>query len=103
VFELARAELREVGAANEGKNNVSGKPLFNGRLEAKGVRRVDQDACVLRGNYGVDDRRQIVDVGEGFDAEDNIVEWAFATGGRLLWRAHNCNIDLVREAEEEQR
>lgn len=98
MFELARAELREVGAADEGENDIRGEPLLDGGLEAKGVRRVDQDARVLGGNDGIDDRSQIVDVGESFYAEDNVVEWPFATSGCLLWRADNCINGSAQEA-----
>ena len=90
VLELARAQLGEVGAADEGEDDIGRKPLLYRGLEAKGVRCIDDDACVLGGNDGIDHGCQVVDVGERFYAKDNVVEWAFLTSGRLLWCPHDC-------------
>lgn len=59
------------------------------RLDAESVRRVDEYAGVLRSNDRFNYCREIVDVGEGLDAEQNIIERAFFGGRCIFWCSDN--------------
>lgn len=50
---------------------------------------VDEDAGVLGRNDGVNDSGEVVDIGEGLDAEDDIVECAVSTRRGFFWRLDN--------------
>lgn len=45
---------------------------------------------MLRGDNGVDDCGEVVDVGEGFNAKNNIIEGAFSTGRSFFRRLDDC-------------
>lgn len=84
MFELALAELHDVRAGDQGQHDVGRVSFLDGSLNADSVRSVDQDTCVLGNNDGFDDGGQVVDIGERFDAEDDIVVMRFfATEGFL--------------------
>lgn len=50
---------------------------------------IDKDARVLRRDDGLDDVGDIVYIGEGFDAEEDVVEWLFRRMGSVFWCADN--------------
>jgi hypothetical protein len=51
---------------------------------------VDKDAGVLGCDDGVDDSGEVVDIGQGLDAENNIVKCAVSTRRGFFWRFDNC-------------
>lgn len=73
MLELASAQLRKLGASNEGKNDVCRESLLKVRLDAEGVCCVDQDACVLRSDDGLNDRGKVIHVWESLDAQEDVV------------------------------
>jgi hypothetical protein len=46
---------------------------------------VDEDAGMLGSHNGIDHRGEVVDVREGFDAKDDIVERALSLRCRFFW------------------
>lgn len=44
---------------------------------------------MLRSDHGLDDGSEVVDVGEGFDAEEDVVERRFRVALGFLGRPHN--------------
>ena len=50
---------------------------------------VDEDAGVLRGDNGLDDGGEIVDVGKSFDTEDDVVKRGSGGVGGLFGSAHD--------------
>lgn len=89
MLKLARADLGQFGTGNERQDDVGRETLFEVRLDAEGVCGVDENTCVLWGNNGLDDRGNVVDVGQGLDAEEDVVERRLGYVGGIFGRAHN--------------
>lgn len=90
MLELALAELVHLSPGDERQYYVGRKALFYGGLDAEGVCGVDQNACVMRSDHRVDNCCEIVDIGEGFHAEDNVVERAIAGLCGVFGISYNC-------------
>lgn len=80
MLELAGAGLRDLHVRDEGKDDVGWVSLLEMGLDADGICGINEDAGVLGGDDGFNDRGQIVDVRERFYAEDDIVVGVFAGG-----------------------
>jgi hypothetical protein len=81
VLELAGAGLGYFDVGDKGKNDVGWVPLLEMSLNTKGICGVDQDTCVLGRDHGFDHGGQIVDIGQGLHAKDDIVVGILARGG----------------------
>lgn len=81
VLEFGGAGLGDFDVGNERKDDVCRVSLLYMGLDAEGICGVDKDAGVLGSNDRFDDRSQVVDFGEGLDAENHIVVGAFARRG----------------------
>ena len=77
MLELACTELNQICSAHEREHDICGETLRKVVLDAERTRGVEQYACVLRRNDRLDDVGQIIDVWQGFDAEEDVVEGLF--------------------------
>lgn len=84
VLKLARAELTEVGVADEREDDVVGKAVLEGGLCADGLGGGDEDAGVMGSDNVFDEGGYFVDVGEGSDGDDDIVKGAFFCSGGIV-------------------
>lgn len=97
MLKLALAELHNFGAGNEGKDNVGREPLFDSGLDAERVCCVDKNTCVMRCDNRVDNSGEVVDIGEGFYTEDDIIERTVSSVRGIFWISDNCNEQQVSE------
>lgn len=66
--------LCKICSRDEGEYNIGGEAVFELFFDSKSVCGVHYDASMLGGNDGMDDVGEAVDVWQGLDAEDNVVE-----------------------------
>lgn len=95
MFKLTRPKLGELCSRDQRKDNVGGEALFQIGFDAEGVGGVDEDAGVLWRDNGLDDASQVVDIGEGLYAEQNVVERGARGAGSLFRGAHDCRTGSV--------
>lgn len=55
------------------------------------MRGVDENACVLRSDDGVNNGCEIVDIGQGLDTEYDVIERTFSGVGGIFWISNNCD------------
>ena len=91
MLELTSSELRDFDARDQRQDDVGREALFQIRLDAKCVGGVDQNASVLRRDDGFDDGREVVDVGQCLDAEQDIVEGRSVRTSGVLRRSDDCS------------
>lgn len=89
MLKLTGTELRNLNAGNQREHNVGRKPMFQVGLDAKGIRSIDQNACMLRGDDRLDDSGKIVNIGQGFHTQDHIIIGVFP-GRRVFRVADDC-------------
>lgn len=87
MLEFARAGLRDFHVGHEGENNISRISLFQMGFDSEGIGGVDENTRVLGCNNGFNDGGQVVDIGQGFDAENDIVVCVFT--GRSFFGSTN--------------
>ena len=73
MFELAGARLGDLHVGNERKDDIGRVSLFEMGFNAKGICRIHQNTGVLGSDDGFNDGGKVVDVRQGFHAEDDIV------------------------------
>jgi hypothetical protein len=82
-------ELGKLGARNEGQDHISRESFLDSRLDSKSVGSVNKDASMLRGDHRINDGSEIVDVRQGFDAKNDVVERTVAADGSLFCVSNN--------------
>ena len=55
---------------------------------------INENACMLGGDDGVDNGRQVVNIGQSFYTENDVVECAFFASGSFFWCADDCGMSL---------
>lgn len=78
VLELALSKLNQVGPSHQGQDDIGRVPFLDCSFQANCVCGVDEDTGVVGDDDGVDHGGQVIDVGECFDAEHNIIECSFS-------------------------
>jgi len=81
VLELAGAGLGDFNIGNERENNVGRVSLLEVGFNAECIRSVDENTSMLGSDDRFDDGGQVVDIGQGFYAENDIVVCIFAGRG----------------------
>ena len=74
MFKFTGSQLREIGSGDEGEDDIARKSLFQMSLYPEGVGGIHNNAGVFWSNYGFDDTGEIVDIGQRFDTQDDIVK-----------------------------
>ena len=90
MLELARTQLADLRTGDKREYDVGREPLLEVCFDTQGMRGVDEDARVLRGDYGLDDGREVVDVRECLYAKEDIVEGTTLDRG-IFRRANHCS------------
>lgn len=85
MFKFALAELGQISPRDQRQDDVCRISLFNRRFETNRVRGVDQNTCMVRDHHRINDGGQVVDIGEGFYAENDVVKGAFFAIQSLFW------------------
>lgn len=88
MFKVTDTGLGYVDIGDQRQHDVGREALFEVGFDADGVCRVDQDACVLGCDDRFDDRAEVKDVGQGLDAQHDIVVGVFPRGG-FFWRPYD--------------
>ncbi len=74
VLKFTRTQLHQIGARDQRQHDVCGKAVFERFFHPQGIGGIHENTRVLRSDHRLNDVRQVVDVGEGFHTEENIVE-----------------------------
>ena len=77
MFELARARLGDLHVGDEGKDDVGRVSLLKMGFNAEGICGIHQDTGVLGSNDGFNNGGKVIDIRQGFHAEDDIVVGIF--------------------------
>lgn len=77
MFELARARLGDLHVGNERKDNVGRVSLLKVGFNAEGICCIHQNTSVLWSDDGFNHGGKVVDIRQGFHAEDDIVVGIF--------------------------
>lgn len=78
MLEFTGAGLGDFHVGNEGENDICWVSLLEMGFNSEGISRVNEDAGVLRSDDGFDDGGEVVDIGQCFYTENNIVVCVFA-------------------------
>lgn len=89
MLELALSELSEIGAADQGEDDISWESLFDRGLDAESICCVDKNASMLGSDNGVDYGGEVVHVGQCLDAENDVVEGSILASGGVLGIAND--------------
>ncbi len=90
MFKFAGPKLRQIRARHERQDDICGKALFKLFFYPQCVCRINKDARVLRGDHGLDYVCQVVDIGEGFNAEEDVIEGGLLACG-VFGALDNCD------------
>lgn len=77
MFELARARLGDFHVGDERKDDVGRVSLLKVGFNAEGICGIHQDTGVLGSDDGFNNGGKVIDIRQGFDAEDDIVVGIF--------------------------
>lgn len=94
VLEFGRADLGQVGGGNKRQDDVLGVSLFDKGLDAERVGGVDKNASVLGSDDGFDDGSEVVELRQGLDAEQDVVEGALLQLTGLL--RSTCDLGICQ-------
>lgn len=78
MFKFAGPKLGKLGSRHQRQDDICGKSFFYRGFNAECVRRVDEDACVLGRDDGIDDGGKVVYIWEGLYAQNDVIEGAIA-------------------------
>jgi hypothetical protein len=73
MFKLGGPCLHDVDIGDQRQDDIGGEAMLQLRFDSESIGGIDEDTGVLRGDDRLDDGSQIVDVGQCFHAQDDVV------------------------------